>query len=66
MYPQARSVAAWLRHGWFVTVAYVVGFLVMLALWGWHPTEKRGKSAWDDVPAAVAIHTQQAPGPRAA
>jgi hypothetical protein len=58
MYPQARSVAAWLRHGWFVVVAYVLGFFVMLALWGWHPSEKRGKTAFDDVPAAVAIHLQ--------
>lgn len=42
-YPQARSVGAWLRHGWLVAVAYVVGFFVMLALWGWHPTDKREK-----------------------
>ena len=48
------AVAAWLRHGWFVTVAYIVGFFVMLALWGWYPTDKRGKTAFDDVPAAVA------------
>ena len=65
MYPQARSVAAWLRHGWFVAAAYVVGFFVMLALWGWHPTEKRGKTAFDDVPAAVAIYEHVgAPDPR--
>jgi len=25
-------------------VAYVAGFLVMLALVGWHPTDKRGNS----------------------
>ncbi len=37
MYPEARSVGQWLRHGWFVAVAYVVGFFVMLALLGWHP-----------------------------
>ena len=37
MYPQARSVAEWLRHGWFVAVAYVAGFFVMLALIGFHP-----------------------------
>ena len=41
MYPQAKSVGAWLKQGWFVTVAYIVGFFVMLALWGWHPSEKR-------------------------
>ncbi len=27
MYPQARSVGQWLRHGWFIAVAYVMGFL---------------------------------------
>jgi Na+/H+ antiporter NhaD/arsenite permease-like protein len=37
MYPQARSVGQWLRHGWFVAVAYLAGFFVMLALIGFHP-----------------------------
>ncbi|WP_317202040.1 citrate transporter [Janthinobacterium sp.] len=37
MYPQARSVSLWLRHGWHVALAYVVGFFVMLALLGWQP-----------------------------
>jgi hypothetical protein len=29
-----------LRHGWFVPVAYVVGFFVMLGLMGWEPHER--------------------------
>jgi Na+/H+ antiporter NhaD/arsenite permease-like protein len=37
MYPEARSVGPWLRQGWFVAPAYVIGFFVMLALLGWHP-----------------------------
>jgi Na+/H+ antiporter NhaD/arsenite permease-like protein len=37
MYPEARSVWAWLKAGWHVAVAYVVGFFVMLMLLGWHP-----------------------------
>jgi Na+/H+ antiporter NhaD/arsenite permease-like protein len=37
MYPESRSVAQWLRHGWHVPLAYVLGFAVMLALLGWHP-----------------------------
>jgi Na+/H+ antiporter NhaD/arsenite permease-like protein len=37
MYPEAKSVGRWLRHGWFVAVAYVVGFFVMLAILGWNP-----------------------------
>ena len=37
MYPQGRSVGAWLREGWPVALAYVVGFFAMLALIGFHP-----------------------------
>ena len=36
-YPEAKSVGLWLRAGWHVAIAYVVGFLVMLVLIGWHP-----------------------------
>jgi Na+/H+ antiporter NhaD/arsenite permease-like protein len=39
MYPEARSVAKWVRHGWPVMVAYVVGFGVFLAVVGWHPDQ---------------------------
>lgn len=38
LYPEARSVGAWLRGGWYVPVAYVVGFFALLATLGWHPT----------------------------
>jgi Na+/H+ antiporter NhaD/arsenite permease-like protein len=37
LYPEARSVTLWVRHGWHVSVAYVVGFFAMLAMLGWHP-----------------------------
>lgn len=37
MYPQARSVGAWLRQGWYVPLAYVAGFALMLATIGFHP-----------------------------
>ena len=37
IFPEARSVGAWLRHGWHVALGYVVGFMVMLAVVGWHP-----------------------------
>ena len=36
-YSEAKSVGLWLRHGWHVAVAYVIGFFVMLTLIGWHP-----------------------------
>jgi Na+/H+ antiporter NhaD/arsenite permease-like protein len=41
MYPEAKSVGRWVANGWHVAVAYVIGFMVMLAVTGWHPTPKR-------------------------
>jgi Na+/H+ antiporter NhaD/arsenite permease-like protein len=37
LFPQARSVGAWVRAGWHVAVAYVAGFVVLLILLGWNP-----------------------------
>lgn len=36
LFPEAKSVGLWLRHGWHVVVGYVVGFTVMMAVVGWH------------------------------
>lgn len=36
-FPEARSVGAWLRHGWFVVLAYVAGFFALLGVLGWRP-----------------------------
>jgi Na+/H+ antiporter NhaD/arsenite permease-like protein len=54
MYPQARSVGLWLRHGWHVAVAYVIGFFVMLAVIGFHP---------DHTPPARPAAASAAPPP---
>jgi len=37
MYPEAKSAVKWVRHGWPVIVAYVVGFALFMAFVGWHP-----------------------------
>jgi Na+/H+ antiporter NhaD/arsenite permease-like protein len=37
LYPEAKSVGLWLRHGWHVAVAYAMGYFFMLAVLGWHP-----------------------------
>jgi Na+/H+ antiporter NhaD/arsenite permease-like protein len=41
LFPESRSVLSWVRHGWHVTVAYPLGFFVLLALLGWEPTPER-------------------------
>jgi hypothetical protein len=40
MYPEARSMARWLREGWPVAVAYLAGFAALLAILGWQPDVK--------------------------
>jgi Na+/H+ antiporter NhaD/arsenite permease-like protein len=35
--PEARSTVRWLKEGWPVVLAYVVGFFVLLAVLGWNP-----------------------------
>jgi Na+/H+ antiporter NhaD/arsenite permease-like protein len=59
-YPEARSVAAWVKAGWHVAVAYVIGFFVLLAVLGWHPQGKRERGA--QAPAAVHQVAPTAPG----
>jgi Na+/H+ antiporter NhaD/arsenite permease-like protein len=53
MYPQAKSVGLWLRHGWHVALAYVIGFFVLLAVLGWHPNAPH-KTRTAGIPPAVA------------
>ena len=38
VYGEGRSLVRWVKEGWFVPVAYLVGFFVMLAAFGWNPT----------------------------
>jgi Na+/H+ antiporter NhaD/arsenite permease-like protein len=37
IYPEAKSVGRWIRHGWHIAVAYVIGFFALLFILGWHP-----------------------------
>jgi Na+/H+ antiporter NhaD/arsenite permease-like protein len=50
-FPEAKSVGQWLRHGWHIAVAYVVGFFVLLAAHGWEPHAQHTR---DVVPSTVS------------
>jgi Na+/H+ antiporter NhaD/arsenite permease-like protein len=54
MYPEAKSVGLWLRHGWFVALSYIVGFFVMLAILGWNPEPPHNKRVELDMIFQVA------------
>jgi hypothetical protein len=54
MYPEAKSVVQWLRHGWYIIVAYLVGFYLMLGLLGWRPdTPHRRVAPFPNVTSAA-------------
>jgi Na+/H+ antiporter NhaD/arsenite permease-like protein len=40
-FPESRSVGKWIRHGWHVTVAYIIGFFILLFVMGWEPADNK-------------------------
>ena len=61
MFPEAKSVGQWLRHGWHVALAYIAGFMAMVLMLGWHP-EPLNKNAVPQAPAAVTQPAATSPG----
>ncbi|MGL4204848.1 MAG: SLC13 family permease, partial [Aeromonadaceae bacterium] len=59
MYPEARSALSWLRHGWHVPLAYVLGFFVMLAIVGWTPQAPHKAMPQKEQPAQMAPSANQ-------
>ena len=40
-FPEARHVGRWIKNGWHVAVAYVLGFFVLYLTMGWEPADNR-------------------------
>jgi hypothetical protein len=59
MYPEARSVGAWLKAGWHIAIAYVIGFFALLLIVGWQPDTKAGPTA--EPAATPAINAPNTP-----
>ena len=53
-FPEAKSVGEWVRNGWSVAVAYVVGFFVLLVVHGWAPHDQHTR---ETAPSAVSAPT---------
>ncbi len=56
LFGEAKSVGAWLRHGWHVALAYVIGFFAMLTVLGWHADPHPTAATSPSVPAATTTH----------
>ena len=59
IFPEARSVGAWLKGGWHVAVGYVLGYFALLLVAGWHP-----HSIKHDPDAAAPVPAITAPAPQ--
>ncbi|MDZ7605836.1 MAG: hypothetical protein U5K79_09685 [Cyclobacteriaceae bacterium] len=53
MYPQTKSTVKYLKNGWHVIIAYVIGFFVLFYTIGWHPHAPHRKEHMS--PAQVEI-----------
>ncbi len=51
LFPEGKSVGRWLLGGWHVALAYVVSYLVMLAIIGWKPDPPHKKRVEAPAPA---------------
>lgn len=40
-FSEARHMLSWLKNGWHVGLAYVVGFVMFMLILGWHPADSR-------------------------
>ncbi len=40
-FPETRHVGRWVKNGWHVAVAYIIGFTVLFLTMGWEPADNR-------------------------
>jgi hypothetical protein len=63
LFPQAKSVGLWIKHGWHVALAYILGFVVMLAVVGWHPNASHKERLVSTAQAATGASVDVQFGP---
>jgi hypothetical protein len=40
-FPEARNVGKWIKNGWHIAVAFVIGFFALYLTLGWNPDDNR-------------------------
>ncbi len=40
-FPEARDVLLWIRKAWYIILAYIVGFFLLLLIMGWEPEDNK-------------------------
>jgi Na+/H+ antiporter NhaD/arsenite permease-like protein len=54
MYPQTKSTVNYIKNGWHVIVAYIVGFFVLFYTLGWHPHAAHRKEHISPAPTEIS------------
>lgn len=49
LYPETKETINYIKKGWHVIIAYMLGFFVILGLTGWHPASYNNKSHRSEV-----------------
>lgn len=65
-FPEARNVVLWIKKGWHVAAAYVIGFFVLYLVMGWEPADntehKINSCPVPGCPMANKVKTENVPG----
>jgi Na+/H+ antiporter NhaD/arsenite permease-like protein len=40
-FPESRNVVLWVKNGWHVTAAYIIGFFTLYLVMGWEPADNK-------------------------
>lgn len=40
-FPEGRNVIAWVKNGWHIAAAYIIGFAALFLIMGWEPADTR-------------------------
>lgn len=56
IYKEAKSVKKWVAAGWYIAVAYVIAFFLLLFVRGWDPTDTRKVFVKKDCQCSEIIH----------
>jgi Na+/H+ antiporter NhaD/arsenite permease-like protein len=62
-FPEGRDVGKWLKYGWHVVPAYIIGFFLMLFTWGWHPGDNKKHKIENCPVPGCPMANQTAPPP---
>jgi Na+/H+ antiporter NhaD/arsenite permease-like protein len=63
LYPEAKSAVAWVRAGWYIALAYVIGFAALLLLHPWQADPPHRESAAEESAVSAELRANPIDSP---